>query len=73
METFNFKNEAGEGIGVFAAARDITQRKQAEEEVRELNRELEDRVQRATFYFTLNTSQKTELKSKAAAVGDTYE
>jgi PAS domain S-box-containing protein len=39
-----FKNEAGEVAGVFAAARDITQRKKAEEEVRRLNQELEQRV-----------------------------
>jgi len=39
-----FKNEEGEIEGVFAAARDITERKQAEEEVRRLNAELEQRV-----------------------------
>ena len=39
-----FKNEAGEAQGVFAAARDITKRKRAEEEVRRLNAELEQRV-----------------------------
>jgi PAS domain S-box-containing protein len=39
-----FKNEAGEVAGIFAAARDVTDRKRAEEEVRRLNQELEQRV-----------------------------
>jgi len=39
-----YRNEAGDIQGVFAAARDITERKQAEEEVRRLNAELEQRV-----------------------------
>jgi PAS domain S-box-containing protein len=39
-----FKNEAGEIEGIFAAARDITERKKAEDEVRRLNAELEQRV-----------------------------
>ena len=39
-----FKNERGEIDGVFAAARDITDRKRAEEEIRKLNQELEARV-----------------------------
>ena len=43
-----FKNEAGEIEGIFAAARDITERKRAEEEVRKLNRELEERVEQRT-------------------------
>jgi len=43
-----FKNEDGEIEGIFAAARDITERKRAEEEVRRLNDELEQRVIRRT-------------------------
>ncbi|MGB9071657.1 MAG: PAS domain S-box protein [Terriglobales bacterium] len=39
-----FKTEEGEIEGVFAAARDVTERKRAEEEVRRLNEELEQRV-----------------------------
>lgn len=43
-----FKNEGGEVEGVFAAARDVTERKRAEEEVRKLNEELEQRVAERT-------------------------
>jgi len=43
-----YRNEAGEVEGVFAAARDITERKQAEEQVRLLNAELEERVRQRT-------------------------
>ena len=39
-----FKNDRGEIEGVFAAARDITDRMLAEQEVRQLNQELEARV-----------------------------
>ena len=39
-----YHNEIGGVLGVFAAARDITERKQAEEEIRLLNSELEQRV-----------------------------
>ncbi len=43
-----YRNEAGSVDGVFAAARDISERKRAEEEVRRLNQELEQRVQERT-------------------------
>ena len=43
-----FTNEAGEVEGIFAAARDITRIKAAEQEVRRLNDELEQRVLQRT-------------------------
>jgi len=39
-----YNDDAGNVIGVFAAARDITERKRAEEEIKKLNTELEARV-----------------------------
>jgi PAS domain S-box-containing protein len=39
-----YRDAAGEVMGVFAAARDITERKRVEEELRRLNDELEQRV-----------------------------
>ena len=60
-----FKNEGGEIEGVFAAARDITDRKRAEDEVRQLNQELEVRVAaRTAELLALNK----ELESFSYAV-----
>ena len=43
-----YRDEAGDVIGVFAAARDISERKRAEEVIRKLNEELDERVRRRT-------------------------
>ena len=43
-----YRNESGEVLGVFAAARDITGLKRAEEEIRRLNSDLERRVMERT-------------------------
>ena len=43
-----YRNEAGEVQGVFAAARDITQRKRAEEELDQYRKNLEEMVKRRT-------------------------
>ncbi|HEX9020617.1 MAG TPA: PAS domain S-box protein, partial [Nitrospirota bacterium] len=44
-----YRDETGNVLGVFAAARDITERKKAEEEIRALNADLEARVVERTI------------------------
>ena len=66
-----FRNEAGEVEGVFAAARDITKRKQAEEELHTLNRDLEKRVEERTAQLRESEGRiRQKLDSILAPEGD---
>jgi len=47
-----YRDEAGQVIGVFAAARDITERERARDAIRQLNAELEQRVEERTRELT---------------------
>ncbi|UFS69418.1 PAS domain S-box protein [Geomonas sp. RF6] len=62
-----YRNEAGEIQGAFAAARDITQRKRMEDEVKELNRVLEQRVAERTEYLSSQTQEILEAANVLAA------
>lgn len=66
-----FENENGQVEGVFAAARDITQRKHAEEKIQKLNRELEERVQQRTAQLRESEqSVRRKLDSILSPEGD---
>ncbi len=60
-----YRDESGEVVGVFAAARDITERKKSEEKLQRLNAELEMRVGERT---TDLRKKSEELKSSEAAL-----
>ncbi|WP_424357456.1 PAS domain S-box protein [Methanocella sp. MCL-LM] len=60
-----YKDKLGKVIGVFAAARDITERKKAEEELRLVNSELEKRVQLRTQELSdSNTALREEIAER---------
>jgi PAS domain S-box-containing protein len=62
-----YRNEAGEVVGVFAAARDITDRKRAEEEIRTLNMSLEQKVHERTSELKATNDELLLAKEAAEA------
>lgn len=63
-----YKDEQGRVMGVFAAARDITKRKQAEAESLKLNAELEKRVEERTMALAAS-QERLRLAAEAADIG----
>ena len=56
-----YRDESGQVAGVFAAARDITDRKRAEEQLRELNASLEEKVTERTAQLARVSQAKSEF------------
>jgi len=63
-----YRDRAGKVVGVFAAARDISERKKAEDEIKKLNMELETRVLERTaeleaFAYSVSHDLRSPLRS----------
>jgi diguanylate cyclase (GGDEF)-like protein/PAS domain S-box-containing protein len=65
-----YRDESGEVAGVFAAARDITERKRAEAEIRRLNDELEERVLARTAQLKASNKENDELVNETVALAE---
>jgi diguanylate cyclase (GGDEF)-like protein/PAS domain S-box-containing protein len=63
-----YRDEHGEVAGVFAVARDVTERKRAEVEIRRLNRELERRVLTCTAELVASNEENDELAHETATL-----
>lgn len=61
-----YRDENGEVIGILAAARDITERKMAEQELKRLNDELTKRSEKLSLANSELEAQKTELSSQSS-------
>jgi diguanylate cyclase (GGDEF)-like protein/PAS domain S-box-containing protein len=63
-----YRDESGEVAGVFAAARDVTESKRAEAEIRRLNHELEGRVLTRTAQLEASNKENEELVNETATL-----
>jgi diguanylate cyclase (GGDEF)-like protein/PAS domain S-box-containing protein len=63
-----FRDESGEVAGVFAAARDVTERKRADVEILRLNHELEGRVVDRTAELEASNKENDELVNETATL-----
>jgi diguanylate cyclase (GGDEF)-like protein/PAS domain S-box-containing protein len=63
-----YRDEHGEVAGVFAVARDVTERKRAEVEIRRLNHELERRMVTRTAELEASNKENDELVNETATL-----